>query len=115
MHLFERTVACGMVGAEHLGKAITLAGWVNKRLDHGGLIFIDLRDRTGLMQLVFNSEFSHDAHEQAHKVRSEYVIYVRGKVVERAAETINTDIATGKWELHVTHLDILNSAKMLPF
>jgi aspartyl-tRNA synthetase len=115
MQMSERTTGCGLVGEQHLNKQICLAGWVHRRRDHGGLIFIDLRDRTGLMQLVFNTQISKEFHEIAHKVRSEYVIAVCGKVVERSAETINNEIATGKWELHVETIEILNSAKMLPF
>lgn len=111
----ERTVACGLVDAQYLNKKIFLVGWVNKRRDHGGLIFVDLRDRAGLMQLVFNPETSSVAHELAHKIRSEYVIAVSGKVVDRSATTVNNDIATGRWELHVEDLEILNTAKMLPF
>ena len=80
---FERTTGCGQVSEHHLNKKINLSGWVHRRRDHGGLIFIDLRDRSGLMQLVFNPEFSQDVHELAHKVRSEYVISVHGTVIER--------------------------------
>ncbi|MFI5333107.1 MAG: aspartate--tRNA ligase [Candidatus Babeliales bacterium] len=115
MQSFERTIACGLVSAHHLGKTIHLAGWVNKRRDHGGLIFIDLRDRTGIMQLVFNPAFNGDAHTHAHALRSEYVIAVTGIVVERTPVTVNPDLATGKWELQVTNLTILNKAKTLPF
>src|SRR3990172_8260638 len=115
MSQFQRTVACGGVNAKHLGATVYLYGWVNRRRDHGGLIFIDLRDRSGLMQLVCNPEFSKEVHEIAHKVRSEYVITVCGKVVERASETINKELPTGKWELYVEKIAILNTAKMLPF
>ena len=115
MQFFERTVACGLVKAEHLGKTITLSGWVNKRRDHGGLIFIDLRDRYGLMQLVFSPEFGKEAHEQAHQLRSEFVITVHGRVVDRTPATINSALATGQWELHVDKLEILSKAKTLPF
>jgi aspartyl-tRNA synthetase len=115
MMMPERTTGCGLVSGEYLNKKINLCGWVHRRRDHGGLIFIDLRDRTGIMQLVFNPEFSADIHELAHKVRSEYVLSVSGTVVERALETVNKEIATGKWELHVDALEILNTAKMLPF
>jgi aspartyl-tRNA synthetase len=111
----ERTTGCGLVTDSYLNKKICLAGWVHRRRDHGGLIFVDVRDRTGLMQLVFNPEFSQVVHEQAHKLRSEYVISVYGTVVERAQETINKEIATGRWELRVETLEILNTAKMLPF
>jgi aspartyl-tRNA synthetase len=115
MQAFERTLSCGLVSEAQLGKTISLCGWVNRRRDHGGLIFIDLRDRSGLMQLVFNPDFSVDAHTLAHSLRSEYVITVTGKVVERTAETVNKDLATGKWELQVQSLGILNKAKALPF
>src|SRR5579885_1414400 len=115
MQFFERTAPCGLVDAKLLGKSITLAGWVNKRRDHGGLIFIDLRDRTGIMQLVFNPAFSAQAHELAHQLRSEYVICVAGTVVDRAPSTINAALSTGKWELQVTQLTILSKAKTLPF
>ena len=115
MQLFERTVYCGQVVEQFLHKTITLCGWVHRRRDHGGLIFIDLRDRTGLMQLVFNPDFSSQAHELAHNLRSEFVISVKGNVVERSAETINKDLATGKWELQVESLEILSKSKTLPF
>src|SRR5438132_3283645 len=115
MQISERTTGCGLVNEQYLNKQICLSGWVHRRRDHGGLIFIDVRDRSGLMQLVCNPEFSQQVHEIAHKVRSEYVISVCGKVVNRAPETINKEIPTGKWELHVENIVILNSAKMLPF
>ena len=115
MQGFKRTTGCGQVSAEHLGKTIDLCGWVNKRRDHGSLIFIDLRDRTGVMQLVFNPELAKKIHESAHHLRSEYVIAVTGKVVERAPGTTNKDLSTGKWELQVSDLKILNKAKNLPF
>src|SRR5438046_2804976 len=115
MHFFERTVPCGLVTVQYLDKVIHLAGWVNKRRDHGGLIFIDLRDRTGLMQLVFNSEISQEAHDLAHTLRSEYIISVSGTVVKRAPETVNASLATGLLELHVTKLHIFSKSKTLPF
>lgn len=115
MQVSERTTGCGLVNEHFLNKNISLSGWVHRRRDHGGLIFVDLRDRTGLMQLVFNTELSPDIHEKAHTLRSEYVIKVVGTVVERTPETINKELATGKWELLVCEITILNSAKMLPF
>lgn len=115
MQVFERTTGCGLINEQNLDKRVCITGWVNRRRDHGGLIFIDLRDRSGLMQLVFNPDFSKEVHEKAHKLRSEYVIAVCGTVVERSAETVNTELSTGKWELQVDELTILNSAKMLPF
>jgi len=115
MQVSGRTTGCGLVNENVLNKNISLSGWVHRRRDHGGLIFIDLRDRSGLMQLVVNTENSKKVHEVAHKIRSEYVISVTGKVVERAPETINKELATGRWELLVEDLEILNSAKPLPF
>ena len=106
MQRFERTISCGLVNQEHLGKTITLCGWVNKRRDHGGLIFIDLRDRSGIMQIVFNSDFDKTAHESAHALRSEFVVSITGEVVERSAETVNADLPTGKYELQVTKLEV---------
>lgn len=111
----KRTTGCGLVKADLLGKKICLSGWVHRRRDHGGLIFIDLRDRSGLMQLVFNPAFSKDAHLLAHQLRSEFVINVCGTVVERTPETKNKELPTGSWEMQVEALTILNKAKALPF
>lgn len=97
-----------------LGKDITLVGWVNRRRDHGGLIFVDLRDRSGIMQLVFNPDFNQDAHKLAQAIRSEDVIQVVGTVVKRSPETINKDLKTGELELQTRELTILNKSKMLP-
>lgn len=115
MQRFERTVSCGLVNEKFLGKTIHLCGWVNRRRDHGGLIFIDLRDRSGLMQLVFNSDFSKSAHESAHTLRSEFVVSVSGIIVDRTPSSVNLDLPTGKWEMQVTSLTILSKAKQLPF
>lgn len=115
MTVFERTTGCGQVSTEHVGKSITLAGWVNRRRDHGGLIFIDLRDRSGLMQLVISPEIDKAAYADAQALRSEYVIGVTGTVVERTASTVNKDLPTGAYELHVAKLTIYNKAKTLPF
>ncbi len=110
-----RTMYCGDVSEKDLGKTIQLAGWVNKRRDHGGLIFIDIRDRAGIMQLVFNPDYGKEAHDLAHTLRSEFVIEVTGKVVKRSPETVNTELPTGAFELQVTSLKVLNTAKTLPF
>jgi len=112
---FERTTGCGLVDSNLLNHTITLAGWVNKRRDHGGLIFIDLRDRSGLMQIVFNPDFNAKIHKLAHTLRSEDVIWIQGKVVERTTETVNTNMPTGKWELQVDGLRVLNKSKTPPF
>ena len=83
MAIFERSTGCGLVSEKQLNSTITLAGWVNRRRDHGGLIFIDLRDRSGMMQVVFSPEIDTTAYELAHTLRSEFVISVTGMVVER--------------------------------
>lgn len=114
MH-YARTAYCGKITADHLDKTIDVCGWVARRRDHGGLIFIDLRDRSGIVQLVFNPDFSADAHRLAHSLRSEFVISVKGRLVKRTPETINKDLPTGAFEIHVTDLTILNKAKALPF
>jgi aspartyl-tRNA synthetase len=115
MQSIQRTIGCGLVTSDFLSKPICLVGWVHRRRDHGGLIFIDLRDRSGLMQLVFNPDFSKEAHALAHQLRSEYVIAVCGTVVERAPETINEELPTGRFELQVDTLEVLNKAKAVPF
>lgn len=111
----QRTTYCGLVTKQYVNKEISLVGWVQRRRDHGGLIFVDLRDREGIMQVVFNSDFDKNAHELAHSLRNEYVVCVAGKVVAREAGLVNKDLATGDVELQVTKLDILNKAKVLPF
>ena len=115
MEHFERTLGCGEVTQDNLGKTIVLTGWVNRRRDHGNVIFIDLRDRTGLVQLVFNPTVSADAHTVAEHLRSEFVIAVEGMVVNRSSESINKDLATGHFEVQIKDLSILNKAKALPF
>ena len=104
MQTSMRTIECGEITKDQLGKELTLTGWVDTRRDHGGLIFIDLRDRSGIMQLVFNPELAKDIHEQAHSLRSEYVIKVVGDVVKRTPETISKDLPTVEVELHMKNL-----------
>lgn len=111
----QRTTYCGLIGQHHIGQTVTLFGWVARRRDHGGLIFIDLRDREGIMQIVFSPDFNTTAHELAHGLRSEYVVAVTGTVVQRAEHLINKDIATGGFELQVHELEILNKSAALPF
>lgn len=115
MKQFERTMGCGRVTQKQVGETITLCGWVHRRRDHGGLIFIDLRDRSGLMQVIFDHTIAKQAHDEARALRSEWVISVTGKVVERSTDTINHDLPTGKFELNVTNVIIFNRAKTLPF
>lgn len=106
---------CGEVDAAGIGARCTLAGWVFRRRDHGGLIFIDLRDRSGLVQIVFSPEFSKEAHSAAHGLRSEFVIAVEGEVRRRPEGTENANLPTGLIELYVDALTVLNEAETLPF
>jgi len=115
MQSIERSVECGLVSEKELGKELALVGWVNRRRDHGGLTFIDLRDRSGIMQVVFNPDFDAHAHAEAHSLRSEYVIGVKGTIVKRTEETINQAMTTGQYELQVSALTIFNTATSLPF
>jgi len=110
-----RDAWCGQALPKLEGRAMRVAGWVHRRRDHGGLIFIDLRDRTGVVQLVFDPERSGGAHEQAHDLRSEDVITARGEVVRRSAETVNTQMPTGEVELWVNELTVLADAETPPF
>ena len=111
----HRSCGCGEVKDNDSGKVLTLAGWVQRRRDHGGLIFIDLRDRTGLVQLVFSPQYGEEAFHKAEDVRNEYVVAVVGKVRERSEETINPHMKTGRLEVVVSEMRVLNKAKTLPF
>jgi len=110
-----RTHYCGEVTKEDIGKSVTLVGWTNKWRDHGGVVFIDLRDRTGLVQIVFNPEVSAENHARAHKIRNEYVIRVEGEVRARPEGTVNPSLATGEVEVIVRSLNVLNESRPLPF
>ncbi|MGZ4306386.1 MAG: aspartate--tRNA ligase [Solirubrobacteraceae bacterium] len=110
-----RDAWCGQLTAERAGTQARVAGWVHRRRDHGGLIFIDLRDRSGLLQLVFHPETSAAAHDAAHALRSEDVLTAVGTVVRRDAQNVNPNIATGEIELSVTELEILDDAATPPF
>lgn len=113
--MFGRTYFCGDVPETAIGERVTLKGWVSKRRDLGGVIFIDLRDRTGIVQIVFNHETSSEALAIAEKVRSEYVLDIKGTVVARDVSTINENIKTGKIEVMVDEVTIINEAKTPPF
>lgn len=110
-----RTNFCGEIGAKNTDDTVTVCGWVSKRRDHGGLIFIDLRDRSGIVQLVCAPDWAPEAHAQGDKVRGEFVIQATGKVQKRAPEAVNPAISTGEIEVQVFDLKILNSAKTPPF
>ena len=106
---------CGDPRPEHVGQSRTLAGWVDTRRDHGGLVFVDLRDHTGVTQLVINPERSTSAADVAKEIRNEFVIRARGEVVARASETINPAMATGAVEVQVDELEIVSRSTTLPF
>jgi aspartyl-tRNA synthetase len=106
----QRTCYCGQVGREHVGRSILVAGWVQKRRDHGGMVFIDLRDREGMVQLKFNPESDPQAHEAAGALRSEFCIAVRGDVAPRPDDMINPKMATGMVEINVHEIDILSTS-----
>ena len=110
-----KTIACGDLREEHSGQAVTLAGWVHRRRDHGSLIFIDLRDREGLVQVVFNPEIAPDAHEVVGRVRNEWVLRVSGRVGERPEGTENPDLATGDIEVMAADAEVLAESKTPPF
>jgi aspartyl-tRNA synthetase len=110
-----RTRRCGEVHAEHAGERVTLAGWVHRRRDHGGLIFIDLRDASGLVQVVFNPQAAPEPAAIAADVRNEYVLLVRGAVQPRRPGTENTELATGAIEVVAEHAEVLNAAETPPF
>ncbi len=112
---WRRTHSCGALRPADAGRRVTLMGWAFRRRDHGGLIFVDLRDREGLTQLVFNPAVSAAAHEAAGRIRAEYVLAVQGVVQRRPPGTANPQLATGEVEVHVEALRILNEAKPLPF
>ena len=110
-----RDLMCGEVRPEHVGQRLTLAGWADTRRDHGGLVFVDLRDRTGLCQLVVNPERAPEAIGVAHAVRNEFLLRAEGEVVPRAPEAVNPELATGEVEVQVDRLEIVSRAPALPF
>ncbi|HIA6710226.1 TPA: aspartate--tRNA ligase [Staphylococcus aureus] len=111
----KRTTYCGLVTEAFLGQEITLKGWVNNRRDLGGLIFVDLRDREGIVQVVFNPAFSEEALKITETVRSEYVVEVQGTVTKRDPETVNPKIKTGQVEVQVTNIKVINKSETPPF
>jgi len=112
---WKRSYYCGEPRADAVGRELILAGWVQSRRDHGGLIFVDLRDRSGVTQVVFNPEVDAAAHEKAKQIRSEDVIAVRGTLGKRPPETLNTELATGEVELLGQELRLLNASQVPPF
>ena len=112
---WKRSNNCGELNSLDIDKDVLLMGWVQRRRDHGGLIFIDLRDREGLTQVVFNPEAETAAHAKAHSLRSEYVIAIKGKVSKRPEGTVNPNLKTGEIEVIADSLKVLNEAKTPPF
>lgn len=111
----QRSHHCGQLTPEHIGQTVILNGWVQTRRDLGGVLFIDLRDRSGIVQIVFNPDYSGEALQIADKVRSEFVLAVKGTVVKRDEETINRNLPTGEIEVRITDIEVLNAAKTPPF
>jgi aspartyl-tRNA synthetase len=110
-----RDLMCGEVRPQHVGQRVTLAGWANTRRDHGGLVFVDLRDETGRCQLVVNPDRAPDAAKVAHDVRNEFVLQAEGEVVRRAPEAVNPNLPTGEVELQVDRLTMLSRSTPIPF
>ncbi|MDP3938983.1 MAG: aspartate--tRNA ligase [Deltaproteobacteria bacterium] len=110
-----RTHSCGALRKEDVGREVCLLGWVGRRRDHGGIVFVDLRDREGLVQVVFRPETQPEAHAKAGRLRNEFVIGLRGRVAARSPETVNSDLPTGEVEVEVETLAILNESRPVPF
>ena len=110
-----RDAYCGDLRAEDVGRAVTVAGWVSRRRDHGGLVFVDLRDSAGVCQLVINPEHAAEAHAAAHEIRNEFVVQASGEVARRAPDAVNPNLPTGEVEIQVTDLKILSRSTILPF
>ena len=111
----ERTHLCGDLRAKHAGQQVVVMGWVNRRRDHGNLIFLDLRDRSGIAQVVLDKELTPDGHLKGEQVRPEYVVAAVGKVRLRDADAINPKMVTGEIEIEATELRVLNDARLAPF
>ena len=111
----KRTHYCGNLSISNVGEEVILMGWVHRRRDHGGVIFIDLRDREGLAQIVFNPDIAPESHSEAHAIRNEFVLAVRGKVQKRPAGMENPELKSGAIEVMVVELEILSESKTPPF
>ena len=111
----KRSHRCTEVSSENIGETVTLMGWVQKRRNLGSLIFVDLRDRSGVVQLVFSPQYGELAFHKAEDIRNEYVVAIIGQVRERSEDTVNSNMPTGKIEVVVTEMRILNKAKTPPF
>jgi aspartyl-tRNA synthetase len=111
----KRTHYCGDVNALHTGEEVVLMGWAHRRRDHGGVVFIDLRDREGLVQVVFNPDVSAACHNEAGRIRSEFVLAIHGRVRRRPEGMANPDLKSGEIEVLADDLEILNESKTPPF
>ncbi|HIE32648.1 MAG TPA: hypothetical protein EYP81_01185, partial [Thermodesulfobacteriaceae bacterium] len=111
----KRTHPCGILRTDHLGEEVILSGWVLRRRDHGGVIFIDLRDRSGVVQVVFEPKTAPEAHELAHSLKPEYVLSVKGRVRRRPEGMENPKLPTGEIEVEAHKLEVLNTSKTPPF
>jgi len=112
---WKRSCYCGEPRVDGVGRELILGGWVQRRRDHGGLIFVDLRDRSGVIQVVFNPEIDPASHEKAKQIRSEDVLAVRGSLTKRPPETVNRELSTGEVEISVRELRLLNASQVPPF
>ncbi len=112
---WKRSNFCGDLGKKHVDRSVTLMGWVQSRRDHGGVIFVDLRDREGLCQIVFNPEHDPKIHQTAEQLRDEWVIAVKGTVTPRTEETVNPNLKTGEIEVMAEQVRVLNTSKVIPF
>jgi aspartyl-tRNA synthetase len=111
----KRTYYCGDLNTSHIGEEVILMGWSHRRRDLGNLIFVDLRDREGMVQIVFNPEVNPELHKEAHRIRNEFVLAVKGKVQPRPDDMVNTSLKTGGVEVAVDEMEILNESKTPPF
>src|SRR3954449_11273611 len=111
----KRSMMCGEVRAEHIGRSVVLQGWVHTVRDHGGLIFVDLRDRAGLVQVLVNPTTRPEAFRTAEELRDEYVVEIEGDVQRRPAGSDNQRLGTGEVEIHAARVEVLNPCLPLPF
>ena len=110
-----RTKHCGELTSQHIGQNVTIAGWVDSRRDHGGLIFIDLRDSKGIVQVVINPENGTNLHSTGESLRNEWVVQITGTVQARPSGTINPEMVTGEIEIDAKNITILNQSETTPF
>ncbi len=111
-----RTHYCGQLRAENIGETVTLCGWVDRRRDHGGVIFLDIRDRSGIVQIVSDPQRTPDSYQLAETLRNEYVLKITGRVTQRPEDSLNPRLPTGEVEIYADQIELLNRVnKQLPF